>query len=402
MRIRVTSSWEELPPGDWHRLARNRSAFQQEAWYRSAPAAGTLRLIVGEESGRPVAALPLYRLDQPGHYYSSPSEILTGAGEAEMLRDRKVDAAPLYAARRLRWYPAMSSMSPYGYRGGVLGTPALDAHGLRHFLKSVLDLCADEGARVVSFHYLVEHEDTPLMDALIEMGGAPAVLGASCRLALRWTTTEEYFAWLGASRRSVRSDYRRSDRAPGTEWTAINPSDLKPDNTALIAALFEETLRRHGDTDPPTALLRRSAQGAAGESVLFLAHDHSGVRSAMTSLRHHDTLYPKFFGTNAGRGHYFPLCYWHSLQYALREGLAAIDFGGGATRAKLWRGASLYWDLGIFFFLDRDLSPAAEPMTRIMSAANHSYFTELARHWGLDHEAPPLPYSFRHLTRCHG
>jgi predicted N-acyltransferase len=315
-----------------------------------------------------------------------------------MLRERKMNAAPLYSARRARWYPAMSSMSPYGYRGGVLSATELNAGGLRHFLKSVLDFCADEGARVVSFHYLVEREDTPLLDALIEMGGAPAVLGASCRLPLRWTTTDEYFAYLGASRKSIQSDYRRADRAPGIEWTVIQPSDLEAGETAIIVSLFEETLRRHGDVGPPTALLEKSASGTAGESVLFLARDSSGIRSAIAGLRHNDTLYPKFFGTDAGRGHYFPLGYWRPLQYAMKEGLGAIDFGGGATRAKLWRGASLYWDLGIFFFLDRDLQRAAEPVTRIMSAANHSYFAELARRWALEHEPPQLPHSFRHLV----
>jgi predicted N-acyltransferase len=285
-------------------------------------------------------------------------------------------------------------MSPYGYRGGILSDPDADPYQLSQFLKSVLAFCADEGARVVSFHYLVEHEDAPLLAALLEQGGTPAILGASCRLGLPWATTEEYFAWLGSSRRSIRSDYRQADRAPGIAWTVTHPGGLESCDAALMAGLFEEALRRHGDDSPPAALLRDCASGVAGQSVFFMARDQSGIRSALACLHQDDVLYPKFFGSNTGRGHYFPLSYWRTLQYALERGLRAIDFGGGATRAKLWRGASLYWDLGVFFFLDRDLGHLAEPATRIMSAANHSYFTELALRWARDHAAPALPYQF--------
>jgi predicted N-acyltransferase len=399
MRIHVASSFDDLSPDDWRRLAKNRSAFQQEAWYRSgAETAGRLRLFLAEESGRVILALPLYRLDRPGHYYSSPSEILTGAGEEEMLRDRRINAEPLLGARTAPWYPAMSSMSPYGYRGGILSDPGVGSQQLQQFLKLVLSYCADDRIRVVSFHYIVEHEDAPLMGALIGQGGSPAVLGASCHLPVPWPSTDEYFSWLGSSRRSIRADYRRADLAPDVTWKVTRPAEISSGDAAQLALLFGEALRRHGESNPPAGLLRNCAYGAAGESALFLACDQSGIRSALTALRHGDTLYPKFYGTNASRGHYFPLGYWHTLRYALAHGLRIIDFGGGATRAKLWRGASLYWDLGVLFFLDQELGRAADPVTRIMSTANHSYFTQLAGRWARDHAAPPLPPGFSHLS----
>ena len=389
MRFHVLKSVSDLSEFEWRELTRTRSAFQRRSWYENAPGRGEPRLFVAEEAGRAVLALPMFLIDGPGHYYDSPAELLTGAGEREMLAGQGLDDAPLTAARAAEWYPAMISMSPYGYRGGLLSTGAVPPSGIAEFVRFVLGHCSASGVRVVSFHYLVEHEDALFRDVLVAAGGTPAMLGASCHLDLRWASAEDYLSWLGPSRRSIGGDYRKADREPGVTWSALPQWQPSAAQRATVRDLFLDTMARHGDTGPPLTLVDNCAGGRVDNSVFFLSETER-IRGAVLALAEGGVLHPKFFGTRAPRRDYLPLGYWHTLRYALANGFDRVDFGGGATRVKLWRGADLYWDTGVFFFAD-DLRDRAVRAAELMSGANTTFFTELCRRWHRTHAAPPPP-----------
>ncbi|MGI8666651.1 MAG: peptidogalycan biosysnthesis protein, partial [Jatrophihabitans sp.] len=258
----------------------------------------------------------------------------------------------------------------------------------------LLELAERHDVGCVLSHYLFEDRDAAWIDALVARGGVPLVLGADCHLELSWTSTEDYLAGFGSSRRAVRRAHAGMHRS-GLARLARRAAGTGPGERAAAALFGEYTATFDPQHGPPASLLGAVAEGRELDRVLFSVADNGGdARSVMAALVHGDVLYPKFFGTSRPRRDYFALAYCQLIEYAIAEGYRRIEFGGGTHQAKLFRGGRLRFALGVLFVRDRALRGAALAAGHQLSAAKISHFQTLAERWQIDHRAPPAPAIF--------
>jgi Acetyltransferase (GNAT) domain len=370
----------------WRQLAR--TPFQTPEWYAAAGFADRVRVVAAPDG----ALVPVWSQDDPEHYYHSPRQILTGRLEDIFFSRSWLDSL---GAAGSPWGPVALTVSPYGYRGGVLASAGAD---LVPLAEAVTQHAVDTGAALIMSHYLFDGIDDAWIRALMSVGAEPLVLGAQCVMDVAWTSSAEYYASLGASRRSVRQRHAQWRRRGHV--VAVRPVGEPCDQREadLIVRLFADHARRHGDPAPPARLYRALATGAPGLSrMLMTVRDGGAVRSALAVLVYGDTLYPKFFGSHDPHTDYLPLVYDEVVAMGIAGGYRRVDYGGGAHQAKLFRGARLRYALGA---LIDDGEPTCALVrlehARNLSARKLAHFHDLAARWQRDHQPPPVPAVLTH------
>lgn len=395
VEVKVWDSFAALSRREWKHLAGSRSVFQDALWYQTMPPLGRLRLLVAYCSGRPTAALPLFIVDSPAHYYHNPSQLFCGFREVTLLRRMGHSAAPLEQAAAAPWFPAMVSVSPYGYRGGVI-IPEEDSQ--RGELASAVALAADrlcrkEAVRAAVYFYLNEADDREWIEALAELGARITVVGADCNLDLEWRSLEHYFRALGNRGRRQRAEYRHALHAPDVQWRAIrlDPQGLNHELSHKVAALFSRTAAKYGDQAhfPSPGLVLGSW---AGRRLLLFGEGKDGSpRSALLVYAKGRKLYPKFFGSTTTAGDYFFLTFSWLIQLAIAQGVRRIEYGGGSHEAKLLRGARLRWLLAAVQVYDKRLAICLELFLPHYQAVKIAHFSQLAARYQTDHMPPAAP-----------
>ena len=396
----IYDSLDAVSAADWDSLAYARSVYQDAAWYRAAPAPGRLRLVAAHDgAGRLRALLPLFIIARSGHYYHSPREVLCGHRELALMEATSQPTRGLRRAAECEWLPALISVSPYGYRGGVIAGGDRDDPRLHTALARAADeLCRREGVRVAAHYYLNEDDDRVWLDALAARGARQTIVGADCNLDVRWSSLGEYFRDLGPRGRRLRAKHRRLQRT-ATRAMSLAPA---PDQTTpgdarggAITELFASAARRHGDCDPPRALYERALRSWPGARLLLTAEAAGGVpRSALLVFQKGGKFYPKFYGADGARDDYFFLTYTRLLELAIAGGTRRIEYGGGSHQAKLLRGARLRWLFASLQVYDRQLSDRLDEFLPYYETAKYSYFTQLALRFHVDHAPAPAPACF--------
>jgi len=389
MTIDVTRH-DDLDAVDWSAVATGRSVFQWPAWYSHAPAPGRRMLLAAHRDGRVVATLPLFVVERPGHYYHSPRDLICGAREQTLLRERGVDVEPLLAAyaRDACWWPAVVTVSPFGYRGGLICTDP-DAHAA---LASAADeVCRENKVRLLAHFYLNEDDDAPWLQHLKAAGYAIGVVGADCNLDVVWSDIDGYYKDLRARGRRVRAADRHQLAQGRSHYVETTGLPWLGSLTESVLDLFSSRQRAHGHR-PPRRFHRRLMAGWPGPVSLGMQVDADGhPQAALLSLRNGDVLYPKLFGAVDATGDYFALTFPRLIESAIAHGVRRIEYGGGSHRAKLIRGARLRFLLGAFRAYDGELEGWLEQILPTTHAVKVAAFAELGERFQVDHRPPPLP-----------
>lgn len=389
VEVTVHDSLDAVAAADWERLAGARSVFQALAWYRRAPAIGALRLFVAREGGRVRALLPAYVLREPGHYYHTPRELFCGFRERALLAGQPAAAALLERAAAARWFPALVSVSPYGYRGGLIADPDCPAAGAA-ILRGATALCRREGIAVAAYHYLNRDDDRGWLEALAADGARIVLTGADCNLDVGWSSLEEYFRSLGEHRgRRVRAEHRAALRRTDVVWRrhVLAPGGPPPEPQLARRAgrLFALGAARHADDHPAPAFNEALVGSWPGTRFLLAGERADGcLRSALLVLAADGTLYPKLFGAAERGGDYFFLTFSRLVQYAIGERFTRIEFGGGSHQAKLLRGARLRRLFAALYVFDRALDAALNDFAPLYEAAKSAYFADLTARYQTD------------------
>jgi predicted N-acyltransferase len=394
IQVEVHRSLDAVSAADWERLAAGRSVFQDRAWYEHAPAPGALRLLVARRGdGPPLGVLPLHLLDRHGHYYHDPREVLCGEHERALLVAAGAPLAPLEHAQQPDWLPALVSVGPYGYRGGLVhdpGDPAAFAVA-QSVAAAAEELGRREGVRL-TMHYNLNGDDDPLWaEALAAQGGRPFVSGADCNLDLASSSLADWFRAAGRRGKRLRYEHRRARREPGVTWRVrvLEAGEQAPGPERLVS-LFAAAARARGD-EPPVSLYRALAGAWPGRRIVLTGESEPGrVRSAVLALVKGTTLSPKLFGSSC-RGDYFFLMYTALVEAALEQGLERIEYGGGSHQAKLLRGARLRWLTGLLHVYDGRLEAALRAYLPLYEDAKRRHFEALALRYQIDHRVPPAP-----------
>lgn len=361
------------------------------SWLRAAPLPGELRLLVAHRGGRAVAALPLFRISAPASDFDDPRALLCGARVRALAAAAGHPTAGFEALEAREWYPAALSAVPYAYRGGVLGS-CDDTELVGALAQEARALCRREGVRTCLHGFLYDENDSDWIKALRAQGARPVLLGAHAELTIAWETLEEYFRWLG--RRKVRQEFTAHARALGVEHQRLErePMESFPREIAAeVLELFSASSRRRGD-EPPMGLHHALLEAWPARRVLFMGRDGTRIRSALLCLEGDRVLYPKVYGSFRRNHDYFGLVFRELLCFALASGARRIEYGGGSHQAKLHRGASLRWVLGMIETYDGCLREALNAHVPALNAALVGHFSDLCRRFGRGHVAPnPSP-----------
>jgi predicted N-acyltransferase len=395
-QIDVHSSFKAILPRQWEQLAASRSPYQDLSWYENAPLPGRLRLITARSDGELRAILPLFIVTGPSHYYHSPRELFCGFREQALLESYGRKHGALEEALAARWFPAAISISPYGYRGGVIANEqAADPELFDAVTKAADELCRAEGVQLAAYYYLNEDDDRAWLASLARAGAQLVLSGADCNLPIAWSSIDDYFCALGPRGRRVRAEFRRACRADSGiashAWQGPR-SVLNERTVAVVSGLFATSARRHGETRPPTALYDAVLSSWPGGRVLLTAAQLNEVpRSALLAFVKGKTLFPKFFGTETARGDYFQLTFACLLNWAINARLNQIEYGGGSHKAKLLRGAQLRWLFAALQVYDDDLDARLRDFLPRYESVKKEHFSNLALRYQRDHTPPPLP-----------
>jgi predicted N-acyltransferase len=392
IEVVVLSSLGELPAPSWDRLAAHLPFYAQRAWFEAAPHPGPLRLLVARSGGKDLALLPLFLVKAPGHYFHSPRDIFCGLAERHLLHSLgyPTDLAERVAAAP--WFPAAISLSPYGYRGGLLSTLAgPELAPVAAALAAAADeLCRREAVRLSLFYGLRPSDDLPLLAALASRGATPLVVGAHCDLEIRWPSLDAYFHSLGSRGRRLRSAHRRAARSTGWQVWREELAGFERRQSEQAVELFAATARRHGDPGPPVGLYQALLGSWPGSRVLLSRQTCGGdLASALLVFVDGETLFPKLWGARV-REDYFYLTYSRLVELAIACGARRIAYGGGSHHAKLLRGARLAWLFGAVNVYDPQLAALLTRFLPLYQTGKVQYFSELAARFQIDHSAPEL------------
>jgi hypothetical protein len=375
------------------RTHRAYSPFQSRAWLNASGASDLVDWLTASDGTAGVGAWLADPAVSPGrHYFHSPRSLLAGAREKSLLEKAEPGTSnALEHARAVDWGTAVVTVSPYGYRGGALAVAATPGSALSSLADQLLAYARQRGASHVLSHYLIEEHDGAWIRTLTEHGGIPLVLGADAVLDIRWASMEEYHAWLGSTRRSLRGRAERGES--GIVWSVRSEAGLTPYHQVVPELLERHAARFDPVGHPPAALLEAVSVGRPIPRLLFTAAEPGAApRSALAVFASDGVLYPKFFGTATPRTDYFPLVYSRLIAYAIANGHRRIEYGGGSHRAKLFRGARLRPLLGVLFMLDVRLRDRVLPLARQLSATKLAHFSALAERWHLDHAPLARPF----------
>lgn len=214
---------------------------------------------------------------------------------------------------------------------------------LMDLLKRAEEVAAELGARSIAFLY-VDERDTQLRRALAGLGYATCESGQSGDLTLPDGGWDGYKAMLPRKRRQVIASERQKLAAAGVD---VSLEPLTADMIERLADLESQLFSRHGGSWTPrqsaqvfSAVLRQFGRDA----MVAVARMDGQLCGFSLVLRHLDDWCIHRAGFDYERiGNlpvYFEVTYNTVIERAASQGVRAVHYGLGATRAKRLRGCT--------------------------------------------------------------
>lgn len=383
------AGWRALGEADWARLRPAAHPFESRAWLLATAPPAHAAVTVEEPGGAltGLTLLPDGAVRAPLH---QPRDIFAGSRVLGLFEASGRRSRHHAAAAAADWSAFCSALSPYAYRAACRARGASPA-SISRLLEAALEACAAMGARGLALPYLREPEDTALVEAVLAMGGVATVLGAGCRLPIRWPSLAAYFAWLGASRSNVR---RRFARSPGARRARVLAAGeaLEPGIREPAVALLVTAAGRRGDDAPPRRLYDAVLSAWPSDRLVAWSEGEGGdVRACAVTFLQDGVVSCKWFADSAASGEYFQLGYAFIVERAIEAGLAAVDWGAGGHQAKLLRGGELYWITGALLSRDAGFLAGIRGWLDEYTHVAAGHLTELSARYGRFHQRPEVP-----------
>ncbi len=323
---RTLSRLRDIPSADWDGLFDSAypftrhaflSALEQTACVGGRSGWDPCHLLLEDETGQPVAAMPLYR---KRHSYGEFVFDWAWAQAAQQLG--------------LPYYPKFLNGIPFTpVTGPRIGARSDDAR--RCLLAGAQKLWGDSGCS--SFHalFLEPAEST----ALNEQGALERN-----DIQFHWCNRDyrsfaDFLALLTHDKRKKILRERRRVAEAGLRFECRHGHELDENEWAHVYALYSNTYEERGQ--PPYLTLAFFLDyGRAPETMLrlILAYDGQNLVAAAITLVAGSVLYGRHWGC-AEKYHslHFETCYYQGIELCIREGLARFDAGTQGEH-KLARG----------------------------------------------------------------
>lgn len=326
--IRFLDGLADIAPSDWDALVPDGNPFVSHAFLAGLETTGCLR----EEYGWRPRHIALF---QDGQLVAAAPTYLKGNSHGEFVFDWSWAAAWERAGGD--YYPKLLVASPYSPVPGprLLVRDGHDAPTLRRQLVDALVTEADRlGLSSIHVNFLAD-DDLAAFDE-------------------RWLVRADYqFHWhnrgygdfdaflaalAGKKRKNIRQE-RAHAHAAGLVLEMRGGDTLSDAEWRQIHALYELTFDMKGNHPALTARFFRHLGHALGSDVqVAMARDGGDIVAMALFVRSRDVLYGRYWGASVEvSGLHFELCYYHGIDYAIREGIARFEPGAQGEH-KLARG----------------------------------------------------------------
>jgi predicted N-acyltransferase len=243
-----------------------------------------------------------------------------------------------YAQAGLAYYPKLLSASPFTPVTGpkLLVHPEADAEVVRsRLIQAALDLNRELGGSGLHFLYL-EPEELPAFER------AGAMLRHNYQF--RWRNAgyrdfEDFLASLKRKRRlQIVRERRRVAELP-LEIVTLTGSEISPEDLEAMYGCYAVTFFKKYCT-PYLSLkfFEEVYERIRDRIVLVMARSAGCWVAGSINYRKGKTLFGRYWGTQIEYPNlHFELCYYRTIDYAIREGLEEVDAGAGVPH-KMFRG----------------------------------------------------------------
>jgi predicted N-acyltransferase len=314
-----------LGEAEWNDLARR--GFHLHRWHQVAEACGWTprHVVVRGEDGRTSVA-PAW---------------LARQAVLHDLHDRWMGPLRPLEHVGLALRPVLTVQSPFAQVSDLLG-PTPSRGGLAEMFDRLEETADREGARAVVWPW-VDARDQGLIACARERGYTVLYAGATARLTVRWATFEQYVASRSKSvRRTVRADLAAFAKAG---LHAVAATDFRAAAPAM-EALYRDAYLRRNEREPriPPRCFDRLAE--APTPGLFAQLTWCGERLVgcsvnLTAAGVLEGTFAAFAAGHEGGPAYLHDLIYQPLQFACKQGIAALDLGSSALYPKVLRGARL-------------------------------------------------------------
>lgn len=314
------STWDAINPGRNPFLSHAFLAGLEQHRCLDAHGWQPTHLLAWQDS-RLVGAMPLYYKD------NSHGEFVFDWAWAEA-HERSIGP----------YYPKLVSAVPFTPVTGprlltASGTSAEPIH--ERLIAGALELTMTE--KLSSLHILFPDENS--RDALVRYG---LMQRGGCQY--HWFNRgyhdfEDFLAGLTSKRRKEIRRERRSVSDSGLTIEILKGTDIREHHWAIFHEFYCDTFhRKWGQPRLTLDFLLGLSDQAPDLPLLILARDGRRYVAGAFALLGNDTLYGRHWGCNVGyRNLHFELCYYQTIDFCIRHGLARLDAGAQGEH-KLGRG----------------------------------------------------------------
>lgn len=337
MNISAIRALEEVPATAWDALVDARHPFLSHDVLCSMETLGCLdgqgwlpTHLLAQVGPDLVGALPLYVRD------NSYGEFVFDWAWADA-----------YQRAGGRYYPKLVTAVPFTPVTGprVLLAPTAPPDTARHLVEAAIEVARTH--RLSSWHCLFPTEDQLPLLAHPEL-----ILREGCQyhwFNAGYASFEDFLATLNSKRRKEIRRERRDVAASGLCFEVHEGASITDDLWRIFFGFYCDTFDRKWGTPRFTERFFRHLSDSPAIPVLFLARDGANYVAGAFALRGADTLFGRHWGcVRFVRNLHFELCYYQTIEYAIRHGLARVDAGAqgehkiarGFNPVRTW---SMHW-----------------------------------------------------------
>ncbi|MDP5277120.1 peptidogalycan biosysnthesis protein [Chengkuizengella axinellae] len=385
LEIIVYNSLKEI---NWGDLSVNRSVFQAWEWYQSSNSIGELEIIVIKKNTIPIAVLPIYILKDKGYYYHNPKDIFCGERERKLFNNQLFRRFEKILDKE--WFPCAVTVSPYGYRGGLIHSTKLNDDVYEKIIEVIDNVCIKHKVKLISHYYLNEDDDDKWIKKLYIHDYNVINTGADCNIDITWRSMDEYYSYLGSRGRKMRSFSKNMKKKADVRWEIIDQFDFSPNNKRKmdsIIQLFIKTSLKYNDVSPSFHFFQNLFKNESLEKLIMIGVNTSGIiQSSLFCFVKESIFYPKFFGSLTSDDYFYLGGPW-LIETAIRKKFKRIEMGGGSHQAKLQRGGKLrllYSAVKVYDFDDEFL---LNTYLKQYHMTKLNYFCNMAEKYHKDHSS---------------
>jgi uncharacterized protein len=317
---RLLDSIAQIDAPSWNALAGSTQPFLRHEFLLAleesgcaAPRTGWApqHLIIENEKGAAVAALPLFR---------------KAHSRGEFVFD--FSWASAYAQHDLKYYPKLLSAVPFTPVCGpriLLGASG-DAHALtKAVVHGVIDYAKEE--RLSSWHVLF-----PTDDSVESLERAGLIIRRDCQF--HWfnqgyESFEAFLATFTAEKRKKAKRERRRVAEAGIEFDTLHGADVDARMWSTVYGFYADTFHRHGH-EPYLNLnfFKRIAAAMPDKLMLKVARMGSEPIAVAIFFVGDDALFGRYWGAG-GNYHslHFEACYYQGIEYCIEKRLQRFEPG---------------------------------------------------------------------------